>query len=478
MARIIRASQATQQTIPAPARHTIQESHEETWPQYITRGVSKIPADIYSMGRSGFGIGDLIQQGLGEPRQNVNPQSMNDYLSNYLQSAKTELQQLIPSEQTARQEVASAYSPIFGKEGARYATESRPGDWPMELLSQTIPSLGMGAVRGGLSGLGKQALKEAGILGGGLAGGELGEKVGGRTGRLIGSVTGAFVGGQPVKTLYPSKHLEKYVKQAENYGAVANNAYTLADSLHENVYGNTSKLEQVMDKVGRNLGKGLKKSDQKNIMNNLQQLEESIQNGKMSLEDAKTFRRNLNEYTYDFKTSNAYKTQVKPLIKELGTFIEESGSPEHTKAWRAGEEATKKKYAALNKIPDTGLDKVIKLGEKALSKSGWLGMGSYLLGVGLGHTTKGLIGSGLAGALHAASEAKYIKRVLQEHPEIAREYKKTLLHQGIKDIGGLSYRLNKLGDKVDKYAKQIEKTEPQSSRRRIVRAKPIPSTFE
>jgi hypothetical protein len=547
----------------------IQESHEESWPAFIMRNISKTPANLYAMTRGLGGIGDLIQQGLTDVSHQENPQAIGanqanapiyEYLANYGKGQKEAFKYLIPPEEQSRKE--AAYLPgLINPELGRYLTESRPStaEKRAEFYSTAIP---------GVYNAGKQGIAE--LLR--SLGSNVGAQLGGEAGGIPGAIAGATLGGQPERLINPSgtlkkgvetaernafetqkmqqlqeaqkqlkeaeyalpkakttlekekrqriakldKSAEKFPKNIEKQEKIADKAYTQAQTLRQEkpMLGDASKLIPVLNETQAATEKGLTQADANDIKLHMGQLEKDIKDGKLSLDDAVTYHRTFNSNTFGRPKKGPYITAMRPVIKSLEKFINEEGSAAHTKEWLKGKNATIKKYDLMDKheqllkdikeetreirreklspeettrmnlekkeaahlvkaigkntyeqvqkeLKGDSWQRMLDMGDKIFSRSGYAALGTFASLLGLGHPTAALISGTATGLATIGKQAHYMRKVFKEHPEILKQFAKTIANRGAKDISKLAPRINKLGNEIEQYAQNYKEDIPE-----------------
>ena len=456
------------------------ESHEENWPEYIGRNIAKTPALAYELGRSGLGLGNLLEMALPAQPTPVSESDPNkaiyDYLANYQSGATAGLKSFLPSMEQANKEISQILP--------EYMTQHRPEDWPAEFALTELPLI---AATGGLKSFpafGRSALQSLGILGGSqlgaTAGEALGEQVGmPNLGRVGGALGGGYLGGLgaraaiptkssllPTKVMAPERIIEDLrIQQKPNYDA--------AVALEGNKTGNAAKFINTLNNVYEDIGLGMAKSDQTYLRDMIKDIDNAISVGKMTLAQAKTAKRNINDQLYEHTVSNPVKKQLTKLIGGLNEFIIENGSPEHNKFWQAAEQNTidiKKfeKQIRHAKEAKESLPGIIKEGMKKYSLPA--GLGTMAKWFGFEPKIAAITGLLTRGAQRVFLEGKYLYRISQEHPRIYRKYIDTLSHAAKMDSPKVAARINDIAKDLDRYygEEEIEKETPISTKTKII----------
>lgn len=303
------------------------------------------------------------------------------------------------------------------------------------------------------------------------------------------------------------KSAEKYPKNIEKQEMIADNAYKQAQKIRSKkpLIGDASKLIPVLEEAQSATEKGLTLADANDIKLHMGQLEKDIVDGKFSLNDAVTYHRTFNSNTFGRPKKGPYVTTMRPVIKSLEEFIVKEGPAAHTKEWLKGKNATIKKYDLIDKheqllkdikeetrairqekispeeitrmniekkeaadlvktigkntyeqvqkeLKGDNWQRMLDMGEKVFSRSGYAALGAYASLLGLGHPTAALISGAAAGLTNIGKQAHYLHKVFKEHPELLKEFSKTIANRGVRDISKLVPRINKLGDDIEQYA--------------------------
>jgi hypothetical protein len=205
-------------------------STTESYTDYAKRNIAKVPAMAYELGRSGLGLGNLLNF-IGERSQ----QAGQGYLQQYPQAIQQASQGLsnlgqlarrtiLPTGQEANREAQTLASLLPGAtpERIRYATEHRPEDYPAEFALMELPRIIASAGSGGIPGAAKALGRSLGLFGGSeaghVAGGALGELLGDRqVGELAGGLAGGHYGQKLANVAMnrPGKFFPEKVRQAE-----------------------------------------------------------------------------------------------------------------------------------------------------------------------------------------------------------------------------------------------------------------------
>lgn len=364
----------------------------ESWGEYATRNVAKIPALAYQTARSGLGVGDII-----------NILAKRSPIS--IPGAETLRRGLLPTMQEANQEISQVLP--------KYYTESRPEDFWPEFALTTIPLMGKNALTS-LPGLAKGGLQALTILGGAEAGkaigGSIGEQFGDEElGQLVGGLGGGIgahkLAGKVVhrpssltekvgakeKNLFEQGKLARLAQAEQEYGpkiaqlekdrikatlAVPkqksafdsvkkdsindlrsditnykhsidtldksrNANYKKAAELEKSKIGPTKDLMEKLKQVSDNMEHGVDMADQKLLNDNLGQLRHKAQKGELPLSIAKQFQKNFNDQIYNYNMSRNFKKYMGEVTQSLNEFIEQTGGPEHSKYWKQAEQETR-----------------------------------------------------------------------------------------------------------------------------------------
>jgi len=164
------------------------EPAPETRSEYWARNAAQAAPNLYVGGRSGFGLGDLLQY-LGNAKGNalgVNEQQFAEQHPNlnigqnrpqdpFFKAGSAIRDVLLRAGLPTGEQATGEAKAIFPK----YATqESREGDWPAQLLLQNLPFVLSGGGLKSAGQFGKNILHQAGILGGAEAASAIGEQIG------------------------------------------------------------------------------------------------------------------------------------------------------------------------------------------------------------------------------------------------------------------------------------------------------------
>jgi hypothetical protein len=138
-----------------------------------------------------------------------------------------------------------------------------------------------------------------------------------------------------------------YDKNIKTKQQEQNAAYTEAQELRNG--DATASAEPIMDKASKaNKIKGLDAADQTAVQKAMGQVDESIINGEMTLDQAIELQKYFNGQIYKPGASKNFKRAMAPIIGELNKFIEDVGGLEHHQAWSKAENLTKE-ISELNK---------------------------------------------------------------------------------------------------------------------------------
>jgi len=437
------------------------EQSEETWPQYIGRNVAKIPSMAYTAASTGLGLGDLEHlmrtELAGDPEE----------WPNYVLGFKT-------SEQ-ARRESRQA----FPESWKDYATQSRPGDRPAEFLATELPMIAATGGFSSLPALGRSALQSAGILGGSEALGALGQEVGQTfgapgTGRAIGSIAGGHAGGLaaskrlnilPTKAMAPEKIIQDLKEQQRP-------TYDAAIALEGPTLGNAKKLNATLNNVEQNIGLGMAKHDRDYLSDILNSVGSSIKNNGLTLEQAKSIKRNINDQLYEHTVSSPVKKQLTKIVGGLNDFILDNGSPEHNKVWLAAEKNTKdiKKFSDQVKHAKEHKESLPGVIKEGMNRWGLTaGLPSLAKWFGFSHSAAAITGLMTEGARKLFIEGKYLYKISKEHPDIFNKYINTMANAAKMDAPKVAIRVNDIAKSLDKYyPEESEEVSPVASKGRIV----------
>ena len=441
-------------------QHYQDDEEEESWPSYIGRNIAKVPTLAYEMGRSGLGLGNLLdmvlpgQQGTTPISQDPN-QALYDYLANYKSGATTGLRTALPSTQQANKEI-SAILP-------EYMTQHKQEDWPAEYALTELPLIALTGGFKSLPAFGRSALQSLGILGGSQlgeeVGGTIGEQIGfPNLGRIGGAVAGGHLGGMaaraitpgktnivPTKAIAPEKIIEDLREQQRpNYEA--------AVILEGNKSGNASKFINILNDVNEDIGLGMSKSDQSYVRELIKDLDNAVSSGEMTLAQAKTAKRNINDQLYEHTVSNPVKKQLTKLVGGLNEFIMENGSPEHNKFWQQAEQNTRdiKKFEnQIRRVKENkeSLPAIIKEGMTKFKMP--VALSSLAKWLGFGNSVSAITGLLTEGARRLFLEGKYLYKISKEHPDIYKKYINTLSEAYKIDANKVAFRINDMAKKLD-----------------------------
>lgn len=288
-----------------------QNSPSESYTDYAKRNVAKVPAMAYELGRSGLGLGNLLNF-IGERSQ----QAGQGYLQQYPQAIQQASQGLgnlgqlarraiLPTGQEANQEAQTLASFLPGStpEGIRYATEHRPEDYPAEFALMELPRIIASAGTGGIPGAAKAVGRSLGLFGGSeaghAAGGALGELLGDRqVGELAGGLAGGHYGQKLANIAMnrPGKYFPAKVSEIEQNEFESNKTQRIADAEKEyqqkidainNEY--KSKIKQSKADVSKSKNEFAKDKSkfEKEKNKKLKKLETDLANEQTSFEEQK-----------------------------------------------------------------------------------------------------------------------------------------------------------------------------------------------
>ena len=364
---------------------------EETSMEYLLRNLSKAPALGYETVRSGLGLGNLLELGarkLGAP-----------------DIVKKGLETFLPSTEQAGEEIGFLPLSMREHRPEDWPMEFAMTELPFIAAMgglKSLPALG----RAGLQSLGILGGSEVGRNIGGYIGEQLGDQEigevlgtlgGGHLGGLAARrLTPSRVMAKPIyeaeerkfklgkqnklqelreeyepriqglkeeghltedRLIQEEKRFEASKKEKiqqlrdekSNYSnsidqlkGLATENYMLAESLEGGRQGDASKIKKVNEHVNKSIARGVAKSDQNLILNNITAVESAIENGQLTLTDAKELQKNFNDQIFNFGSSISFKRQMRKIVKSLNEFIRNNSSEEHYKAWEAAENATRK----------------------------------------------------------------------------------------------------------------------------------------
>lgn len=440
------------------------------------------------------------------------------------------------------QEVRAGLAKISGG-----ATE--PGSTLQELASNALAGLPLAAAGGVVStlpSLGQYAIRSVGSQLGGKAGAAVGGKLGSAVGaedlgRFAGSLAGGFGGdiAGGVASNLPSRFFPKKIEQAERSAFEANKAMKVAElegskssfdkskqqaiNSNKTAISDYKKTIQDLDKgrsadynkaiqlagktqakapdiessitaIRSDITKGLSKTDQKLIKDNLASLSNEIKknHGQLTVRDAKEFQKNFNDQIYNWDASIPFKRQMMRLTEPLKEFITKNSSEEHNQYWQKGEDATRQmkmlqrgekeflktknqelkdlskekfspeKSALLKQTSEETFadfvkskksqDQASQMLEKVLDKANKWGLAGLASTIGyLGFGKYGSLIGGLAGKMAQKSldEFKLAREVMNQHPEIYNEYKNLIVNATRSNTPQILARVNELGKKVE-----------------------------
>lgn len=535
------------QPIPQTLNENTTDNSEEGWQDYVLRNLSKTPALLYSSLRSGLGAGNLLD--LYARKGTTSPEAQ--------QVIQSGLKTLLPTRKQAHEEISQVLP--------KYFTEQRSGDEPAEFLSSELPFIAAGGGFKSAGNLGRSLLSSLGILGGSEVGSsiggnigesfgdrEIGELVGGYAGAKGGSKASQFLSNRPSKVIGPKiekrerdafdyqqqeklkevtgakkkfeqtklgqidtskKEIASYKNKIKNIEAARKPLYEEAARLQGNSKGSAKKIRNVINEVGQELTKGISSSDASAITHNLNSIDNAIQNGNLSVKDATTIQKNLNDQIYNRGVSNSFKRQMNKVVRSLNDHIKEYGSKEHSEVWEKAEglhrqlkelqkgekDFIKNKQQDIRDIkqekyhlsPQEYNDAVRTIGKEtyedvlkskdsqnsiidaiesikpSASKYGLGGLGAILGYFGFGK--KGALLLGTAGKLAstAAKEIRVARKAMKKHPELLREYANLIRDASKMDKNKLLNQVNNLGSQIEK--EDIKQEDVSSSRGRILK---------
>ena len=422
------------------------EEESEGWLPYIGRNIAQLPTTAYSLGRSYGGLGNIFNAALQDIPM---PDKMREFLL-------AEQEKNVPTISQAHQQTVP-YLP-------RVMTEQKPGD---EWFQSLVPQAGLMAATGGLSSLPAAAesiLSTLGVLGGSQLGGniaqtafpesKLASEIGSIAGGLGGGLAGRLVPGTG-KSIMPSRALapEKVLAEAK---PEQKGLYQAAEQLAENVSAAPTDLLKTTNDLEKNLGYGMEKEDVTKITNLIDDIKARTQSGEvspagtLSLEEAKAFRRNINDRFKD-KLSPAMRHNLGIINKELKDFILKEGSEQHNKLWLKAENLTKnigdfeKKLAKAKDRPEW-LNNIMKLGKLGVSPT--IGYVTHLFGA------SPALSAGVGGlsilARKMFNEATYLREISKKFPTSYNKYLDTIYHATKSDSPKVILRLNSLAEDLNK----------------------------
>jgi len=502
----------------------VPEAEEESLGGYALRNLAKVPTLAYEIGRTGLGLGNLTNLAARETGLFNQKQANNEYKpgtpEHYLEFKKSSplnrpeelLRTVLPTTQQANKEARSIASNFTANPD--YYTQHRPEDYWAEIALTSLPFLARGAAHGASS-LGRSALQQAGLLGGSEIGSQLGEALGetigkGELGATIGGIGGGILGHKAINALSnrPSKviapkvqskkdeilnkplnDIEEYGKRIKQLEVERAPLYKNAEQLEGKAFANPSSLRPIIDQVNERLELGVDPADYSRVNKILAPLEAAINKQSLSLSQAKKFQKNYNEQIYDRSASNGFKSVMRPVIDGLNNFIEQTGSPEHTSAWKQAEAAhrefanlkkNRKDFIAEKKLEgkklredyDAATNKFDQL-VKDFSKSKYGGAKASIVGLGgLGYALKKIFGFAPAAAITGAvkgvqlirNEMRIAADALKNHPEIYAEYAKLAAELPKIDKVRLVTILNDLGRQTQDVIEQENSEEPAQTR--------------
>lgn len=438
---ITNASNKAEQQLPGP-------EHQEGWGPWLKRNAMQSPTALYKFGRSGAGLGDLINYLFTPGNANVSANDPNkviyDYLANYNAGARAGI-----GNQAQAQKEAEAIFP-------QSMTQFQPGDW---LSQNIIPEAAMIGLTGGFGSL--PALR-SGIQSsiGAFGGGQLAEqgasllppeyeylktplKIGGQIlGGGLGQ--GAF---NATKSLLPSKRMSPQ-KVVHTLKKEQGPLYETAKKMEQAPKVPATKVSETINDITRNL-EGYT-SEQKRYLTNMASDVNNVieRNGTISIPKAKSLRKRINNQIYDRDLATPVKGDLHAINNSLKDYILENSSAQHNKNWLRAEEATVQikdleKQIASSKSPITQLTK------EAIKYTPAASLGAALKMFGFSGKTGAIVG-GLSALGHKLfTEKEYLNQLSSSSPKLYKEYLDIVKHAGTVETAKTAQRLNRWAEKAN-----------------------------
>jgi hypothetical protein len=430
------------------AQQPIIPQDTESWSPWIERNIKQSPAALYKMGRTGLGLGDLLNYVFAPSQTNIAANDPNksiyDYLANYNQGALTAL----GNEAQAQKEAESIFPQSM--------TQFQPGDW---LSQYAIPELAMIGLGGGfksLSALRTGIQSSLGALGGGkaaeMASSLLPQDYEWLTTPLQigGQILGGIAGGSafnpeasvvPTTRMSPQKVIHTLKKEQTPL-------YATAKKLERPASIPATKLSDTINDITSNL-EGFTTAQKTYLTEMAKDVNDIIEkNGTISIPKAKSLRKRINNQIYDRNLAEPVKGDLRTINERLKDYILENSSAEHNKNWLRAEETTVqiKNLQKQLKESKSPLNQLINVGRKAGTAAT---LGGTLKALGL--SSKGsAIGGGLSLLAHRIyNEKQYLNQLAYTSPRLYKEYKNILKSAVTAEAFKTSQRLNRLAEKIN-----------------------------
>ena len=163
------------------------------------------------------------------------------------------------------------------------------------------------------------------------------------------------------------KEIKNYKKEIKDIEKSRKGLYDTAASLEKGAKGDPAAIRNTLYEVVEDLGKGVNSADRNAIIDALSSTEGSL--GKeLSLRDAKTLQKNLNDQIYTRGSSSITRRQLGRVTNSLNEFISKIGSPEHNKAWKKAEDSHIKLKELQSAEPEFVRDKKTEISDIAKEK--------------------------------------------------------------------------------------------------------------
>lgn len=359
------------------------------------------------------------------------------------------------------------------------------------VAGETIPFL----ASGGLS----APLRTAGTIAGAHLGSSLGQTAAeqgglGEEGQFVASLLGGVGGGltagkigknRPSRELFQkdkAMRVKKYEDTVENLDKSRTANYAKAEKAAKNVREDASDIQDLVRDIEQKTLHGVDSADKVKIREKLNDLDTLTHDGKLSLEAAINFKKNVNSAIYDRNINDTLKKYYGDINRGVNQFIKRVGEihPEHGKAFQLAEQQTaelgalrrqdidalkNEKYkdfvhrifneeegAIIQAVKDTGPS--LSLSDYTL---GAIGTASSWLG---GLKTGGLVTAGLGGIRGISNELRTVRKILKSNPALQKEFKQATQAALKKDYPVFISRIQKfdqdLNAKIEEQSPKIQ----------------------
>lgn len=234
-----------------------------------------------------------------------------------------------------------------------------------------------------------------------------------------------------------------YENRIKTLSDQASESYQLAEELAGDTTGNAQPFEKTLDSLYDDINKAAISVADKNLLKGqIGDIKKTIQEGKLSLKDAKDRVKDINSTRFERGVSERYRNYAGKIVGELNNYIEEIGSPEHTEAWRESNALTTESKNLEKTFPE--IEGAIKedvrdiKGQKYTPENKAVSFFNNAMGYFDKKGTGGIVGfalsqlfggnkafSALAGELinAAGREGRTAMKMMRDNPKIWKQYK-------------------------------------------------------